>query len=228
MNTRSLLTRIAVPVLSLGLLGGLGAALATSAGASTLPAVTMAATTPAFHQASGVTYLANRDDGGNGSVDNGNWALDDMARVLTVKLTGESGGIYTYTATIRDFGRFHAVLGDDTPNQSGRYLNETITHRASGPVTGYASYTFTADSLPALDSHGSLAVPARVNGDGGSTAAWYEQAFPSATTFGGAGIGGFSWSYHALVREGGHLVPERWVDSLTNNYGDNAADGNIN
>jgi hypothetical protein len=42
MNTKSLLTRIAVPVVGLGLLGGAGAALATSAGASTLPAVTMA------------------------------------------------------------------------------------------------------------------------------------------------------------------------------------------
>ena len=35
MNTKSLLTRIGVPVLSLGLLGGLGATLATSASAST-------------------------------------------------------------------------------------------------------------------------------------------------------------------------------------------------
>ena len=33
MNTKSLLTRIGVPVLSLGLLGGLGATLATSASA---------------------------------------------------------------------------------------------------------------------------------------------------------------------------------------------------
>ena len=47
MNTKSLLTRIAVPVLSLGLLGCLGAALATSAGASTLPAVSWpASSTP--------------------------------------------------------------------------------------------------------------------------------------------------------------------------------------
>ena len=36
MNTKSLLTRIGVPVLSLGLLGGIGATLATSASASTL------------------------------------------------------------------------------------------------------------------------------------------------------------------------------------------------
>ena len=38
MNTKSLLTRIGVPVLSLGLLGGLGATLATSASAATVPA----------------------------------------------------------------------------------------------------------------------------------------------------------------------------------------------
>ena len=35
MNTKSLLTRIGVPVLSLGLLGGIGATLATSASAAT-------------------------------------------------------------------------------------------------------------------------------------------------------------------------------------------------
>ena len=86
MDTKSLLTRIAVPVLSLGLLGGLGAALAASASASTLPTITMAATTPAFHQASAVTHLTNRDDGGNGSANNGNFALDDMNRYLTIKL----------------------------------------------------------------------------------------------------------------------------------------------
>src|SRR2546430_6993974 len=38
MNTKSLLTRIAVPVLSLGLLGGLGTALAGAASASIGPA----------------------------------------------------------------------------------------------------------------------------------------------------------------------------------------------
>ena len=41
MNTKSLLTRIGVPVLSLGLLGGIGATLAASAGRH-LPAATMA------------------------------------------------------------------------------------------------------------------------------------------------------------------------------------------
>ena len=39
MNTKSLLTRIGVPVLSLGLLGGLGATLAISASAATIPHV---------------------------------------------------------------------------------------------------------------------------------------------------------------------------------------------
>lgn len=230
MDTKSLLTRIAVPVLSLGLLGGLGAALATSASASTLPTITMAATTPAFHQASAVTHLTNRDDGGNGSANNGNFALDDMNRYLTIKLVSESGGTYTYTATIRDAGLFHAVLGDDTPNQSGSYAGDLITNKASGPINGYASFSFTANSLPALDRHGNLAVPAAINGDADSTSAWYEIAFPAGTTFGGAGINNstWTWSYHALVRVGGHLVPEHWTDAAGNNAGDNPNDGNIN
>jgi len=59
MNTKSLLTRIAVPVLSLGLLGGLGAALATSAGASTLPAATMASVSKTV---TAVTYSPNHYD----------------------------------------------------------------------------------------------------------------------------------------------------------------------
>jgi hypothetical protein len=226
MNTKSLLTRIAVPVLSLGLLGGLGAALATSADAATLPA----ATTAAFHQASGVTHLTDRDDGGNGSLNGGNWALDDMNRYLTIKLTGVSGGVYTYTATIRDAGQFHAVLGDDTPNQSGSYAGELITNKASGPINGYVNFSFTANSLPTLDSHGNLAVPAAINGDADSTSAWYEIAFPAGTTFGGAGINNstWTWSYHALVRVGSHLVPEHWTDAASNNAGDNPSDGNIN
>ena len=44
MNTKSLLTRIGVPVLSLGLLGGLGATLATSASASTFGPTVVAST----------------------------------------------------------------------------------------------------------------------------------------------------------------------------------------
>ncbi len=155
MNTKSLLTRIAVPVLSLGLLGGLGAALATSAGASTLPAATMASvtTTLPFHQASGVTYLANRTTPAS-APSTAATALYGLTLEL-LSSCSPGGGTYTYTATIRDFGQFHAVLGDDTPNQSGQYLNELISNPATSLVTGYASYTFTANSLPALAGHGS-------------------------------------------------------------------------
>ena len=59
MNTKSLLTRIGVPVLALGLLGGLGATLATSAGASTV-AATVSAVQPASFTA--VTHSAQHED----------------------------------------------------------------------------------------------------------------------------------------------------------------------
>ena len=57
MNTKSLLTRIGVPVLSLAMLGGLGATLATSASAATLPGTVTA-----------VTHLNNHPDTTTGPV----------------------------------------------------------------------------------------------------------------------------------------------------------------
>ena len=77
MNTKSLLTRIGVPVLSLGLLGGLGATLATSASAST---------TQARGEITAVTHISHRYDNGGG----GHWAVDRFDRTLTIDYLGKS------------------------------------------------------------------------------------------------------------------------------------------
>jgi hypothetical protein len=110
MNTKSLLTRIGVPVLSLGLLGGLGATLATSASAATLPA---AATLSASVQPSTATVVARTHVPGvpdttvggvnTGSWENGSgkvthtesesvygpvWAIDDITNTFRVTPLG--------------------------------------------------------------------------------------------------------------------------------------------
>src|SRR5207244_10872465 len=59
MNTKSLLTRIGVPVLSLGLLGGVGATLATSASAATQSAVL----TASVQQQPGTVYATTHENG---------------------------------------------------------------------------------------------------------------------------------------------------------------------
>src|SRR5437762_2840720 len=112
MNTKSLLTRIGVPVLSIGLLGGLGATLATSASASTLPA---AATLSASVQPSTATVVASthvpgvpdttvgstatgsyEDASGkvtsdpNASVYGPVWAIDDITNTYRVTPLGNS------------------------------------------------------------------------------------------------------------------------------------------
>ena len=128
-----------------------------------------------------------------------------------------------------------------------------IKSAVTGPMEGYADFTFTATALPGSlpnlgvvsheDDHG--LVPAD------STSAWYKLAFPVGTTFGGAGIGDWSWRYDAsvktvtfrtvwawvrehhrwvLVKE---LVPvvhvdhQQWTDASGNGGGDLAGDGNI-
>ena len=77
MNTKSLLTRIGVPVLSLGLLGGLGATLATSASAAVKP-VTVTAN----------THLNNHPDTtdvSGGAILPGNvWAYDNATEKFTM------------------------------------------------------------------------------------------------------------------------------------------------
>ena len=85
MNTKSLLTRIGVPVLSLGLLGGLGATLATSASASILPAATMASVQHAV-TVRGLTFQRHVEDTTDHATSVTDptygpvWAYDDLAR----------------------------------------------------------------------------------------------------------------------------------------------------
>jgi hypothetical protein len=67
---------------------------------------------------------------------------------MTIKLTGESGGVYSYSATVYDAGSFTAIRDAYTPNQGGSYAGDTITGPDSGWLTGKAQYSFTAFRCP--------------------------------------------------------------------------------
>ena len=95
---------------------------------------------------------------------------------------------------------FTTDLGAYTPNQGGAYAGEVIHGQVTGPMSGRASFEFTA-SKPISNHARNLGVPAAAFGAYGSTSTWYELAFPAGTTFGGLGIGNWGWTYKASVPE---------------------------
>ena len=203
-NAARILAAAAVPV---ALAGSAAAALASPGRQSAPKPVTAA------------TQLSNRDDSGG----NGNWAKDTLTRTLTIRETGHAGGLYYFTATIRDAGTFRAIKYAHTPNQGRPYTGDRIVYGASGPMSGSASYSFTASTLPSA-----RLVPRHVSGDADSTSTWYELAFKPGTTFAGTGIGAWSWHYSAAVKEGRHVVGQHWTDAYSNDAGQIRSAGNIN
>jgi hypothetical protein len=135
MNTKSLLTRIAVPVLSLGLLGGLGAALATSAGASTLPAATMAST---IKTVVAVTHSPDHYDTtsvptGVNSPNGPLWAYDN----LTERFTAVPEGAGQWSVTINVSGTFDGFANPVTgqPQVNKGSVRGVIQYDVSSPNT---------------------------------------------------------------------------------------------
>jgi hypothetical protein len=211
-----------------------GAALLASAGAASA-----APHQPTVHAS---TTVKDRPDGGNG----GTWAGDSMTRGITITLTGGTPGAYTYTAELTDKGAFTTIKGALTPNQGGSYAGDTIKSKVTGRLRGYAEFSFTASSLPSAGPN--AGVPASENDHGNppvnSTSAWYKLAFPSGTTFGGAGIGNWSWTYKATVTTTtsrqvclfrGFCFPlpvvqvshQQWIDAWNNGDGNLVPDGNV-
>ena len=147
MNTKSLLTRIAVPVLSLGLLGGTGLALATSAGAATMPAVTMASVTHAV-TVRGLTFQQHVEDTTStppnyttgaliqdptyGPV----WAYDDMAR--TAVATQDPGDSTLWHVTLNSDGLYHGFANPIT--------GQAQAH--TGVVAGWVTYDVRSSVAP--------------------------------------------------------------------------------
>lgn len=179
-----------LPLAALALLSG-----ATTAGAAPVP--------------SAQTHIGDTgDSGSNGNV----WAIDADNRTLTITETGHTGAgpsaVYDYTAHVSDKGTFKTVKGAEDPNSTG-----TEQNAADGTFTGTADYSFTANTLPT--AHANLGVPTSITrtgayesrdpiGAGGvssltpddaGTSYWYALAFRTGTTFGGTGIGAYSYVY---------------------------------
>ena len=130
MNTKSLLTRIGVPVLSLGLLGGIGATLATSASAAVKP-VTVTAN----------THLNNHPDTtdvSGGAIKPGNvWAYDNATEKFTMTQTDTN----TWTVAIDYVGSFHG-FADPSENGQGAALD------SNGSVKGTITFYVTSANTP--------------------------------------------------------------------------------
>jgi hypothetical protein len=137
MNTKSLLTRIAVPVLSLGLLGGIGATLATSASAATMASVAKA---PVLKTVTATTYSPNHYDTTSVptgiNVANGPlWAYDNLHETFTAVPQGN--GNWAVTITVK--GTFDGFASPTTPN--------TAEHN-QGTVTGSIYYYVHSANVP--------------------------------------------------------------------------------
>ena len=153
MNTKSLLTRIGVPVLSLGLLGGLGATLATSASAATTATTLSAVSSSATVTAS--THLNNHPDttsvptgvtSDNGPV----WAYDN----ITEKYTAVQQDNGSWLVTIGFVGSFHGFANPRTADEMN-LATPVLTSPApgaaldsAGSVKGTIQYIVTSGGSP--------------------------------------------------------------------------------
>jgi hypothetical protein len=219
MRIRTILTAAAVPA-------ALAAALLGTAGPS---AAATSSAAPAAYTAT--SHLTSRPDSGG----SGTWGYDWMNRQLKIELAGSTGTgastVYYFKASVLDTGgTFATVSGADTPNQASPETGKTINAVVDGTMWGWATYSFTATSLPNM-----ALVPKAVNGSADSTSTWYELAFAPGTTFGGAGIGTWGWYYYGpwivTYNANGvgviHYSQERWTDASWNNAGQLAGAGDI-
>jgi hypothetical protein len=161
MNTKSLLARIGVPVLSLGLLGGVGATLATSASAATQSAMlTSASVKPPTATVVASTHVAGVPDTTVGSTATGSyedasgnvttdpsqsafgpvWAIDDITNTYRVTPLGNDN----YAVDRMANGTFVAFAQPNTGLSTVSPLNGVkgqvhgtisyVVHSATGPV----------------------------------------------------------------------------------------------
>jgi hypothetical protein len=199
------------------------------AGAGTLLAV--AASVPASaathypNSQTATTKLTNRLDSGGG----GNWAVDTIARTVTVTNHGPvaplncgllSGTCYRYTASLKDTGTFVTIEGAPRPNQGAPDAVNPIIGNHHGTVKGSGTFaSFYANYLPHSGK-----VPTKVNGNGDSTSLWPELFFPGSTTFAGldTSLQTWGWNYATISK-----TPQHWADTSANVDGQLPADGDI-
>jgi hypothetical protein len=147
MNTKSLLTRVAVPVLGFGLLGGAGTALATSASAATVPGAVHAVTHSPQHNDTTVGPVpvaagSALHNSPSGPV----WAVDNLTEQFTVvPVIGNPG--YNYQVIIGVTGSFKGFADPGLDgNASDPGYGQPLT--SSGPVKGTITYNVKSDNAP--------------------------------------------------------------------------------
>ena len=162
MNTKSLLTRIGVPVLSLGLLGGLGATLATSASASTTATTVSASTetgtiTALTHQKGVLDTTSIPNPVGiqatlpspGGPV----WAHDNLWRYVTA--THDSTDPTLWHVVLKSVGSYSALADPRTG----------VAFTGSGPTWGEVDYTVHSTSTPSAANLSPQTDPSLHSGD---------------------------------------------------------------
>lgn len=180
--------------------------------------------------------LSGRDDSGAG----GNWAKDNITRLVTVTRHGaapasDCGASATqcwfYTDVITDTGTFTTDAGALTPNQlcteptvgtcAGLHINGTVV----GTLSGGGDQEFFADSP-------SPTVPSTLSYIGNNpigTSEWYKLFFGGGTHFGLAAATSFgtpwtTWGWNYLAP----ATCETWKDTMPDaGNGTFLADGNI-
>ena len=158
MNTKSLLTRIGVPVLSLAMLGGLGATLTTSASASTMATTLSASGKPATATVVASTHVSGVPDtttGYTGSWEDANgqvthvesqsvygavWAIDDVTDTYHVTPLGNN----QYAVDRMVNGTFEAFAQPNSGLPTASLLDPSV----KGQVHGTISYVVTSVNGP--------------------------------------------------------------------------------
>jgi hypothetical protein len=136
MNTKSLLTRIGTPVLTLGLLGGLGATLATSASAAVKPpTATVVASAQEINVPDTTSGTATSTPSPGGPV----WAFDNVTK--TFRVTPDGNHSYTVEETVN--GTFSAFDEPNTPSGA-----EVTLPNVTGQMHGTNTYTVQSDVAP--------------------------------------------------------------------------------
>jgi hypothetical protein len=201
MNTKSLLTRIGVPVLSLAMLGGLGATLATSASASTMATTLSASVKPATATVVASTHVAGVPDTTVGSTATGSyedasghmttdpsqsafgpvWAIDDATDTYKVHSLGD--GNYAVDRMVN--GTFQAFAQPNTG------LSTVLPLNVSGQLHGTISYVVHSANGP----DASALLPEQAIGTGSH--AQLKQLFPGISESDISGGSDWVFAYHA-------------------------------
>jgi hypothetical protein len=206
MNTKSLLTRMGVPVLGLGLLGGAGATMATSASAATVPGAVHAVTHSAQHQ----DTTSGPGGGACGSSVNGPvWAIDNLEEQFTVVPVSLPDGA-NYQVTISVTGSFKGFADPGANGTTDPALGYCQALTSSGPVKGTIEYDVKSSTPP--DPASLLPKQAPNTGLGDALSQLFDNQSASSLIVGGGAYdfsyqnGNYVQTYDPITNPGGTIT----------------------